>query len=110
MRRGRRGIALVVAAAALTAAACADIQVTLVGPQLPARPSDCALEVVPGGKPPFVVTDVAKANVSCSGRDKCVGALRKQACAVGADTIYGFVESVESGFTHIDASFALRVR
>jgi hypothetical protein len=105
----RRGFALVVAVAAV--GACVDIEVNLIGPQLPARPAGCALEVFPGGKPPFISTDVASASVSCAGsRDKCVGALRKQACAVGADTIYGFSESLESGFTHIDAKFAIRVR
>jgi hypothetical protein len=104
--RGR--FTLLVAAAA--ASGCVDIQVSLLGPQLPARPANCALEVFPDRKPPFVATDVATAGVSCSVRDKCVGALRKQACAVGADTIYGFSERVESGFTHIDARFAIRVR
>ena len=104
----RRGLALVVAVAAV--GACVDIQVSLIGPQLPGRPSGCALEVFPEGKPPFISADVASASVSCSGRDKCIGALRKHACAVGADTIYGFSESLESGFTHIDAKFAIRVR
>ena len=108
MQRGR--FALVVAFAVAAAGACADIEVRMLGPQLPARPAGCALEVFPGGKPPVMVTDVATASVSCSERNKCVDALRKHACAVGADTIYGFTESLESGFTHIDAKFALRVR
>jgi hypothetical protein len=115
VRRGRgRGGALGVVGLAvvvvLAAGACADIEVRMLGPQLPARPVGCALEVFPGGKPPFMSTDVATASVSCSERNKCVDALRKQACVVGADTIYGFTEGVESGFTHIDAKFALRVR
>jgi hypothetical protein len=108
----RRGFALFTAAlAAAAGGGCVDIQVSLIGPQLPARPAGCALEVFPDSKPPFILTDVASASVSCSGtRDKCVGALRKQACIVGADTIYGFSESLDAGFTHIDAKFALRVR
>ena len=113
MLRGRGGarFALVVVSLAVAAAtACADIEVRMLGPQLPARPAGCALEVFPGGKPPFITTDVASAGVSCSARDKCIDALRKHACAVGADTIYGFAESVEAGFTHIDAKFALRVK
>ena len=101
---------VLVALAVVAAGGCADIEVRMLGPQLPARPAGCALEVFPGGKPPFVTTDVASAGVSCSARDKCVDALRKHACAVGADTIYGFAESLESGFTHINATFALRVR
>lgn len=109
MGRGR-GFALVVVIAVAVAGACADIEVRMLVPQLPARPAGCALEVFPGGKPPFMATDVASASVSCSERSKCVDALRKQACAVGADTIHGFTESLESGFTHIDAKFALRVK
>ena len=111
MQRGRGpGFALVVAFAVAAVAACADIEVRMLGPQLPSRPAGCALEVFPGGKPPFMSTDVATASVSCSARNKCVDALRKQACIVGADTIYGFAETIEAGFTHIDAKFALRVK
>lgn len=99
------------AALALAVAACVDIEVRLMGPQLPARAPGCALELYADGKPPYVSTDVASATVSCSGkRDKCVEALRTQACVVGADTIYGFSESIESGFTHISATFAIRVQ
>ena len=104
------GVVTLAATVALTAGACADIEVRMLGPQLPSRPAGCALEVFPGGKPPFMSTDVATASVSCSERNKCVDALRKQACIVGADTIYGFAESIEAGFTHIDAKFALRVK
>ena len=99
------------AALALAAAACVDVQVQLIGPQLPGRAPGCALEVFADGKPPYVSTDVASANVSCSGkRDRCIEALRKQACIVGADTIYALSDSVESGFTHITATFAIRVQ
>jgi hypothetical protein len=106
-----RAFALVTAGLAVAVVgACVDIEVRMLGPQLPSRPAGCTLEVFPGGKPPFITTAVASAGVSCSARDKCVDALRKHACAVGADTIYGFAESIEGGFTHINATFAIRVR
>jgi hypothetical protein len=101
----------VVAAVAVVLGACVDVEVRLIGPQRPSRPADCAVDVFAEGRPPYVTTDVASATVSCSGdRGKCVAALRKQACAVGADVIYGVGETRESGFSHISATFAARVR
>jgi hypothetical protein len=34
--------------------------------------------------------------------------MRKQACVVGADVVYGFSETTESMYIHISATFAAR--
>ena len=61
------------------------------------------------GQPAFDFVDVAVANVSCAKkRDRCLDELRKQACVVGADAIYGFSERTESIYIHMTATFAAR--
>jgi hypothetical protein len=99
----------VAVAACALAVACVDAEVTRIGLARPARPQGCAVELFPDGRPAFAVTDVATADVSCSGdRKKCVDELRKVACQVGADTAYGFAETHEAGFTHLVARLAAR--
>jgi len=98
-------------ALALLAAACVDIEVQRIGPDRPSKPPGCAVEVLPDAKPAYEFVDVATGTVSCARkRDKCIEELRKQACAVGADAVYGFSESTESMYTHITARFAARKR
>jgi hypothetical protein len=96
-------------ALALLAAACVDIEVQRIGPDRPSRPPGCAVELLPDAKPAYEFVDVATGTVSCARkRDRCLDELRKQACAVGADAVYGFSESTESMYTHITARFAAR--
>ena len=96
-------------ALAMLAAACVDIEVQRIGPDRPSKPPGCAVELLPNAKPAFEFEDVATGTVSCARqRDKCLDELRKQACAVGADAVYGFTESTESMYTHITARFAAR--
>jgi len=53
--------------------------------------------------------DVASGTVSCARkRDRCLDEMRKQACIVGADVVYGFSESTESMYLHITATYAAR--
>jgi hypothetical protein len=93
----------------LLAAACVDIEVQRIGQDRPSRPPGCAVELLPYAKPAYEFVDVATGTVSCARkRDKCLDELRKQACAVGADAVYGFSESTESMYTHITARFAAR--
>jgi hypothetical protein len=93
----------------LLASACVDIEVQRIGADHPSRPPGCAVEVIPGGKPGYDFVDVASANVSCARkRDRCLDELRKQACVVGADAVYGFSEKTESMYLHINARFAAR--
>jgi len=101
-----RGLCL---ALALLAAACVDIEVQRIGPDRPSRPPGCAVELLPDTKPAYEFVDVATGTVSCARkRDKCLDELRKQACVVGADAVYGFSERTESMYTHISARFAAR--
>jgi hypothetical protein len=93
----------------LLAAACVDIEVQRIGPDRPSRPPGCAVELLPDAKPAYEFVDVATGTVSCARkRDECIAELRKQACAVGADAVYGFSERTESMYTHISARFAAR--
>jgi hypothetical protein len=67
------------------------------------------VEIVADGRPASPVVDVASGVVSCSGaRTRCLDEIRKMACAVGADTVYGLSESAASGFTNISATYAAR--
>jgi hypothetical protein len=100
---------LAVPALLLLANACVDIELRRIGPERPSRPPGCAVELIPGGKPSFEVVDVASGTVSCARkRDRCLDEMRKQACIVGADVVYGFSESTESMYLHITATYAAR--
>lgn len=93
----------------LLAAACVDIELQRIGPDRPSRPPGCPVELLPDAKPAYDFVDVASGTVSCARkRDRCLDELRKQACVVGADAVYGFSESTESMYTHITARFAAR--
>lgn len=94
---------------ALVAGACVDAQINRIGPTRPGLAAGCPVDIVAEGRPSYAVVDVASGVVSCSGkRDRCVDEIRKMACAVGADTVYGLSETAESGFTHISATYAAR--
>jgi hypothetical protein len=91
------------------AVACVDIELQRIGPDRLSRPPGCAVELLPDAKPGFEFEDVATGTVSCARkRDRCLDELRKQACVVGADAVYGFSERTESMYTHITARFAAR--
>jgi hypothetical protein len=104
--RGARSLALAVL---LLAGGCVDIELRRIGPERPSRPAGCAVELLPEGRPADPFEDVATANVSCAKkRDRCLDELRKQACVVGADAVYGFSERTESIYIHITARFAAK--
>ena len=105
---GGRGLAFA-AVAGMAVAACVDIDVQRIGPVRPSRPAGCNVELLEKGSPGDGFVDVATANVSCAKkRDRCLDELRKQACVVGADAVYGFSETTESIYLHINATFAAR--
>ena len=89
--------------------ACVDIELRRIGPDRPSRPPGCNVELIPQGQPPYPFVDVASGTVSCAKkRDRCLDEMRKQACVVGADAVYGFVERTESIYIHITATYAAR--
>ena len=88
---------------------CVDANIRLIGPAHPSRPPGCNVEVIAEGQPGYEFVDVASANVSCAkNRDRCLDELRKQACVVGADTLYGFSERTESIYIHMNVTLAAR--
>jgi hypothetical protein len=96
-------------AAALLVGGCVDIELRQIGPARPSRPPGCAVELIPIGKPSLTFVDVASGTVSCAKqRERCLDEMRKQACVVGADAVYGFDERTESMYIHITASYAAR--
>ena len=101
---------VILVAALMLAGGCVDIELRRIGPDRPSRPPGCPVELIPEGKPSWAFVDVASGTVSCAKkRDRCVEEMRKQACAVGADAIYGFNERHESMYVHITATYAARV-
>jgi len=93
----------------LVAAACVHIELRRIGPDRPSRPPDCPVELIPQGKPSYPFVDVASGTVSCAKqRNRCLDEMRKQACVVGADAVYGFAETAESIYIHIMATYAAR--
>jgi hypothetical protein len=104
-----RAVPLGGAALAMFAVACVDIDVQRIGPTRPSRPPGCSVDLIEKGQPGDGFIDVAAANVSCAkNRDRCLDELRKQACVVGADAVYGFSETTESIYIHMNATFAAR--
>jgi hypothetical protein len=104
--------AAVVAAAALWGAACVDSEVMPIGARRPSRPEGCPVAMFPAMQPPYPFAQVASARAKCHfsmGRNACIDELRKQACAAGADTIFGFAEGMKGEFTFISATLAARM-
>ena len=104
-----RPVSVLVLVLVLASAACVDIELRRIGPERPSRPPGCAVELIPDGKPSFEIVDVASGTVSCArSRNKCLDEMRKQACVVGADVVYGFSESTQSMYLNITATYAAR--
>ncbi|HEY4395205.1 MAG TPA: hypothetical protein VGP64_14135 [Polyangia bacterium] len=99
---------LVLAVAA--AASCLGSEVTQIGPRRPAQAENCQVQIVPG-TPPAPLADVASVRARCNwtlGRDACFDELRRQACLLGGDTVYGLSESVSDGDNYIAGTVAWR--
>jgi hypothetical protein len=96
---------------ALWFGACVSSEVAPIGAARPSRPEGCPVQVYPALQPPYPVTQVASARAKChftQGRNACIEELKKQACAVGADTIVGFSEGMMGEYTFIAATLAAR--
>jgi hypothetical protein len=106
-----RAAAVSIGVALVLAAGCHISELTMLGPARPARDPQCAVTVIPVGRPSFSYADVASARAHCtltSGRADCIAELRRRACGVGADVVYGFDESVSGDDTYIAAILAYR--
>lgn len=102
-----------VAVLALGGLACVTSEVTPTGAPVAALPEGCAVTVFPSTAPNYPYRDIASARSRCHftmGRGACIEELKKEACAAGADTVYGFSEGVSGESTFIAATFARRTR
>lgn len=72
------------------------------GPLLPAKPADCAITVDLDGslKGPHETIGLVEAE-GTGGVAELVGALQREACALGADAIVELKQSVGSGYTAV---------
>jgi hypothetical protein len=104
-----RGLLVFVAVTAAFAS-CVGSEVTQIGPQRPARPLGCPVQIVPGtSAAPLVDLASVRANCPAAGsRDDCFDELRRQACALGGDTVHSLSESVSGGMTYIVGMVAWR--
>ncbi|HEU4536194.1 MAG TPA: hypothetical protein VFS00_18850, partial [Polyangiaceae bacterium] len=96
-RRPRRGalaalLGPAALAAALAGAGCfaRTTDVTLYRPQLPSRPQNCDVSILPRPKPDYPVEDLARISVDFTpgGRDAAMNRLRRETCYYGGDTLY----------------------
>jgi hypothetical protein len=89
----------------------ADIgtEVKYVGPSQTARPFDCRMQMM-FGPLPYPHQDIARATTECpdhmASEELCFDSMRREACLVGADTVYGIAETREGGVGHLNATFA----
>lgn len=117
MATPHRGLPLALAPAALAAAlgagACFSrtTDVTLYRPQLPRRPDNCDVSILPRPKPDYAVEDLARISIDFTpgGRDVAMNRLKREACYYGGDTLYDIGEKVENpGLSKLAATVARR--
>jgi hypothetical protein len=85
-----------------------DGAVAPVRPQRPALSDDCPVQVFIG-PPSYPVVDVATTKTRCyDRRQDCLGRLRPEACAAGADTIYVVAEGVRERASFFTVELAVR--
>jgi hypothetical protein len=83
-------------------------RVTLVSPARPPRMGGyCPVQVFPKARPWYAYADLATVQVSCDTLDLCVDEMRHEACMVGGDTVYGFIDS-QPGVNIVSATLAIR--
>ena len=89
----------------------ADIgtEVKYVGPFQTARPFDCRMQMM-FGPLPYRHQDIARAKTECpdhlANEELCFDSMRREACLVGADIVYGIAETREGGVGYLNATFA----
>ena len=109
-RAGGMGVMALVAALVASCAAAAS------APNAPRRPplaEDCPIQLFPATHPSYAVVDLAPVQVVCNrglGRAPCLEKLRRQACATGADTAYGFNEGISPDGAGMVISATVAVR
>ncbi len=96
--------AVAVLAAAVAATGCTEFFLLNADPR-PARPSGCAVALIPPGSGGYAAEIVAQGTARCRKRDGCVDELRKQACRLGAQAVSWERETPYGDHLEIYASF-----
>lgn len=91
--------------------ACTTADIEHVGPQRPAKPLGCAVEIFSSSDPPYEFIDIASVKARCrrsSPNRYCADEVRAKACALGGDTVYGFARGATRDYTMVSATVAYR--
>jgi hypothetical protein len=112
-RRARRAAAPALAALGLLAAGCfaRTTDITLYRSQLPARPQNCDVSILPRPKPDYPVEDLGRISIDFTpgGRDAAMNRLRRETCYYGGDTLYAIEEAPQNaGLSKLSATLARR--
>src|SRR5687767_2393965 len=111
--RPRAALWALAAFGAAIAAGCfaRTTDVTLFRSQLPSRPQNCDVSILPRPKPDYPVEDLARVSVDFTpgGRDAAMNKLRREACYYGGDTLYNIAEQQQNaGVYKLAATVARR--
>jgi hypothetical protein len=106
-------IGMAIGVAILLAGGCelADIgtEIKYVGPFQTTLPLDCRMQML-FGPLPVPHQDIARAKTECPdhtfNEELCFDDMRRKACLVGADSVYGIAEVREGGVSYLTATFA----
>jgi hypothetical protein len=105
------GLAIGIGVFVTGACELADIgtEVKDLGPYQTARPFDCRMQMI-FGPLPYPHQDIARARTECpdhqADEELCFDDIRRRACLVGADTVYGVAETREGAVSYLTATFA----
>jgi hypothetical protein len=106
----KRGVVLALVVVVNTGA-CTTADIEHVGPQRPAKPLGCAVEIFSSSNPPYEFIDIASVKARCrrsSPNRYCADEVRAKACALGGDTVYGFARGATRDYTMVSATVAYR--
>jgi hypothetical protein len=96
--------------AVISAAGCAGSNERQ-GPPLQARPAGCAVAFFAKTPPTYAYVDIKTVRTRCrysTDRIGCEDELRKEACALGGDTVYNFARAATRDHTLVSARVAYR--
>jgi hypothetical protein len=82
--------------ALITFVGCVESELTPLGPARPAQFEPCDITLLTARQPDYPFVDLALVRASCPapfGRKQCMEEIRRRACAVGGETVYGVKET-----------------
>ncbi len=95
----------------LLTGACVSSEVTLTGTKHPSRVAGCEIKVFPSTTPDYKWEDIATVKARCHnvvGRTGCIDELKKRACDLGGDTLYGLKDGEDQNSAVVIGTVALR--